>query len=369
MFSRTASVIASLALGGLFLAAGWATVPTRGASPTITFQVRDPGDIAPGGEPVPVFLMRSDRSTLRAGTAHGRPDGKIGVTLFDPADPRLIQSSEAVLLNADIRVLWLLASDEERAELWRGVQAVGRGLREAIDTVLASPEFVNDYRNDLTDIGRQAIEDAWRAPETRAAYDEFLRSAEPMLHDLIGRDLKGIVLKRVEPMIWDLIGANMGAMVDVFRSKPWDLSPIDQTIESIQREVRDRGVLEKTAQRLFESWQAKAFLQTFAGAVMDAVARDTRVRDVLGRLVTDPRLSASLTPLAKPVGELGRLAPNVLFGVHPHADLNAIAAYTFRGLLTGEGGQLIILMSAQQREAMLRLDQFAPRPLLHSVPQ
>lgn len=153
-----------------------------------------------------------------------QPDGRVDITLFDPSDPRLIHGSEALMFNTEFRVLWLLATDEERARLWRGIEEVGRGLRTAMDGILESPEFTGEYRDALQEIGRMAIEEAWRAPSTRATYEEFLRSAEPMLHDIVGRDLKAIATKQVEPLVWNLIGANVGMALDPFRSQSW-ISP------------------------------------------------------------------------------------------------------------------------------------------------
>ena len=366
MFGRPAAMAASIGLSVLFLSAGWAALPTRNAPATWTYWLQDPAAAAEG-ETMPVFIMRADRSTLRAGQASLKADGRIDVTLYDPSDPRLIQGSEGLLFSADLRVLWLLASADERAQLQRGLEKLGRGLRDAVDAVLRSPEFNEDYRNLLKEIGRDTIEAAWHDPRTRSAYDELVRSAEPVLREAVGRDLKAIVMKRAEPMLWDMLSANVGTLLNVFHTHNWDLTPVEQALEAIQRDVRERALVEKTAQRILDGWQAKAFLQTFAGNVVDAVARDPRLKDVLGRLFTDQRLGPYLTAASQPAGELARLTPNVLFGVHPHSDLNALAAYTFRGFVTGRPGQLIILMSAHHREEILRLDRFSPRPLLHGA--
>lgn len=368
MFGRPAAMVASIGLSVLFLSAGWAALPTRNAPPTWSYRLQDAAAAAEG-EALPVFIMRADRSTLRAGIGKVKAGGRIDVTLYDPSDPLLAQGSEGLLFNADLRVLWLLASEEERTQLRHGVEKLGRGLREAVDAVLRSPEFNDDYRNLLKDIGREAIEAAWHHPGTRSAYDELVRSAEPVLREAVGRDLKAIVLKRAEPMLWDMLSANVGSLLKVFQAQNWDLTPVEQALEGIQRDVRERALVEKTVQRILDSWQAKAFLQAFAGNAVDAVARDPRIRDVLGRLFTDQRLGSYLAPASQPAGELARLAPNVLFGVHPHADLNALAAYTFRGFVTGRPGQLVILMSPRQREEILVLDRFSPRPLLHGAPQ
>ncbi|PWC78818.1 hypothetical protein [Azospirillum sp. TSH64] len=378
LFGKPAAVAASLALGALFLSAGWATLPTRHAAATVSYQLAAPMDGTPAASaaapaatpiPVPVFLMQPDHATMRSGTGLLRPDGRVDITLFDPSDPRLIHGSEALLFNTEFRVLWLLATDEERARLWRGIEEVGRGLRTAMDGILESPEFTGEYRDALQEIGRMAIEEAWRAPSTRATYEEFLRSAEPMLHDTVGRDLKAIAMKQVEPLVWNLIGANVGMALDPFRSQSWDLGPVDQAVDAILREAREAGLVNRAARQLADSWQAKAFLKTFAGNVVDALAHQQRLRDVAGRMVNDPRLGAYLKPVSGPAGDLARLAPDLLFGVQAGADLNALAAHTFQGFLTGRGGPLIVMMSARQREDILTLDRYSPRILLHAVPQ
>ncbi|PWC52738.1 hypothetical protein TSO221_13155 [Azospirillum sp. TSO22-1] len=368
MFGRPAAMAASIGLSLLFLSAGWATLPTRNPPPTWVYRLPDPGSVA-AADAIPVFIMRADRSTLRAGQANVKADGRIDVTLYDPSDPRLIDGSEGLLFNADLRVLWLMASEEERAQLQRGLEKLGRGLREAVDAVLRSPEFNEDYRSALTEIGRETIEAAWRDPRTRAAYEELLRSAEPVLREAVGRDLKAIVLKRAEPLLWEMVSANVGSLFSVFHAHQWDLTPVEQAMDAIQRDVRERALIEKTAQRILDSWQAKDFLRTFAGNVVDAVARDTRLKDVLARLLTDQRLGPYLSAASQPAGELARMTPQVLFGVHPQSDLNALAAYTFRGFVTGRPGPLIILMNAQRREEILALDRQSPRPLLHGTAQ
>ncbi|HYH37430.1 MAG TPA: hypothetical protein VD860_04345 [Azospirillum sp.] len=366
MFGRPAAMAASIGLSVLFLAAGWATLPTRNPPATWVYRLPDPGAAA-AADAIPVFIMRPDRSTLRAGQANIKADGHIDVTLYDPSDPRLIEGSEGLLFNADLRVLWLMASEEERAQLQRGLEKLGRGLRDALDAVLRSPEFNEDYRGALTEIGRETIEAAWRDPRTKAAYEELLRSAEPVLREAVGRDLKAIVMKRAEPLLWEMVSANVGSLFSVFHAHQWDLTPVEQALDAIQRDVRERALIEKTAQRILDSWQAKDFLRTFAGNVVDAVARDTRLKDVLARLLTDQRLGPYLSAASQPAGELARMTPQVLFGVHPQTDLNALAAYTFRGFVTGRPGPLIILMSAQRREEILALDRQSPRPLLHGA--
>ncbi len=368
MFGRPAAMAASVGLSILFLSAGWAALPTWNAPSTLAYLLPD-GDLAAEDETMPVFVLRPDHSTLRAGVARMRAGGRIDVTLYDPSAPELSQEGEGLLFNADLRVLWLLASDEERGALRQGLEKLGIGLRDAIDAVLRSPEFNDDYRPVLKDVGRHAIDTAWHHPGTRAAYDDLVRSAEPVLREAVGRDLRAIVMKRAEPMVWDMLSANVGSVFKLFQDQPWNLTPVEQALESIQRDVREQALVEKTTQRILDSWQAKAFLQAFAGNAMDATVRDPRMREALHHLLTDQRLGPYLAPASQPAGALARLAPQVLFGVHPQSDLNALAAYTFRSFITGRPGRLIILTNPRQRDRILALDRFAPRPLMYGVPQ
>lgn len=368
-FHRHGTLLASLSLWVLFLSAGWSALPMRDRQPVWTFRPADrsAGIAAVSARPVPVFAMRPDRSTLRVGTGSTQADGRIEFTPFDPDDPLLVQGSEGLLFDADLRVLWLLASDEERTRIRLGIDALGRGLREAVDAVLKSPEFADDYKGELTNVIQQAADSAWREPVMRNAYDDLVRGVEPLLRDAARRDLMPLVLNRIEPLIWEMLGANAGALIDIFRTRQWDLKPVERTMDAILRDARERGIVERTSRRILDSRQARTFIQTFAGAVMDAMTRDPRIGGLLVRLVTDQRIGGYLSPLSQPAADLARFAPGMLLGVHPNNDLNAIAAFTFRGFITGRSGRLIILTNPGQRDEMLRLDPRAPRPLLRDA--
>lgn len=386
-FGRKGAVVVSLALGCLYLAAGQATLPRRDMPATWSYHL--PADrlasefpTLTGSAPVthptradtdgplelPVYIMRGDRSTLRAGMALVNDRGQIDVSLYDPSDPQLIQGSEAVLFNADFRVLWLLAAEADRARLHENFTELSFGVRDTVDAMLRSPEFINEYRPALKDISLSSVTSAWNDPTTRVAYDEFIRAAEPVLRDTVERDLKAIVTRRAEPAVWEMLSANVGALMTVFLSPSWDTTPLEQALDDIQREIRDRGLLTQAASRLLDSWQAREFIRVFAGNVMDSLAADPRTKDVLGRLITDDRLAGYLGPASGPAARLARRLPDVLFGIHPSTDLNAIAAYSFRSFLTGEANKLVILMSPQHRDEMLRLDRRSPRVLMHGAP-
>ena len=386
-FGRKWAVAASLGLACLYLAAGQATLPRRDMPATWTYHlppdrvvkefpglagdlpVTHPGRAdADGPLDLPVYIMRGDRATLRAGMARVDETGRFDISLYNPSDPQLIQGSEAVMFNADFRVLWLLAAEADRARLHDIFTELGFGVRDAIDAVLHSPEFISEYRPALKDISLSAVTTAWNHPSTRTAYEEFARAAEPILRDTVERDLRAIISKRAEPAVWEMLSANVGALMTLFMSPSWDTSPLEQALDDIQREIRDRGLLTKAATQLLESWQARDFIRIFSGNVMDSLAADPRTKDVLGRMVTDDRLAGYLGPAAVPAAKLGRRLPDVLFGIHPSTDLNAIAAYSFRSFLTGDANKLVILMSPQHRDEMLRLDRRAPRVLMHGAP-
>ncbi|SMH35461.1 hypothetical protein [Azospirillum agricola] len=364
-------VIASLLLLGLFTAAGLSALPLRGAPPSLFFTpaVPDPLPALSGG--IPVLTLRADRTTIRSGyatrEATDQPGGRLRVTLYDPYEPLLAQASEGVLFSADLRTLWMLATDEERTRLREGFTELAQSLRRSADAILHSPEFNADYRPALQEAARNAIEAAWRSPRTRAAYDEMMRGAEPVLRDTALREIRPILLRRVDGLIWDTVQANIGTVLDVFNARPWNTAPIEQALEGALRDIRDQGVMERMVASIFETRQTKAFLQVFAGTTMDMLAADRTVENTLVRLATDPRMTAYLTPMAQPANALSLAAPRILFGVRDGSDLNAMAAYTFNGLIAGRPGPVVILMSPQQRDEMLRLDSRAPKLLVRSL--
>ncbi len=73
--------LASLCLLALFVAAGMAALPLRGASPNLSFVPVSPDTLPPLNGVFPVLTLRPDRSTIRSGYAKSRPRWP------DPRDP------------------------------------------------------------------------------------------------------------------------------------------------------------------------------------------------------------------------------------------------------------------------------------------
>lgn len=355
----------------LFAMAGIAALPLRGSLTSWTFALAVPEPVKP--EPVapnatiPVLTLRPDRTTIRSGFAGVLSDGRIRVTLYDPGDPALAKASEAALFNADLRTLWMLATDAERSELRQGFSRLGAAVRQAADETLRSPEFNDEYRPMLQEVARTAVEKAWRMPTTVAAYEEMTRAAEPQIRDTLSREVRPLVMRRLDGLLWDMVQANVGSVFDVFGQRQWNTAPLEMALEAAIRDIRELSVVERMTGHIVANRQTKAFIQVFAGNVMDALATDPAVETVLMRLVTDPRMTKFLAPLAQPAGDVSRMAPRILFGVRANADLNAMSAYSFNGFLNARTGPVVILMSPEQRDQMLLLDPRAPKLLVRSA--
>ena len=181
------------------------------------------------------------------------------------------------------------------------------------------------------------------------------------------REIRPLLIRRFDGVVWDILQANLGTVLDVFNARPWNTAPLEQAFEGAMRDIREMGVIERMVANLFETRQTKAFLQIFAGNAMDVLVADRRVEDTIVRLATDPRMTAYLTPMGGPANELSLIGPRILLGVREGSDLNAMAAYTFNGLIAGRPGPVLILMSPEQRDEMLRLDYRAPQILVRSA--
>jgi hypothetical protein len=352
----------SAAIVVLFAAMGWSTLPRDVTASSTAVVVRDPDT---PGTPVgaPVFLLRDSGTAVRFGNATATPDGGIRVGFFDPLDPLLASATEAVSLPGDPRLLWLLASPTERQSLREATTDFAASLSHSFFAVLSSPEFRGEYRDQFLQRLRADLETAWQNTRNSGAWQELLRGYEPILRDTASRDLRPIIEGHFRGVPMRMLRLNAWQIIDPFHDAEWNMTPIENALQSGIQEIRDRELPEKTAVRLLEAPPTTAFIRTFADAMSGELAHDTGLRDVASRMLLDERFRPYLNPAIASFMDLSRIAPRLLVNLHGSTDLNPVASFVIRTLVLGRSDRVVVFMNPAQRDEMVALDPAAVHPL------
>src|SRR6185437_2933504 len=129
----------SAALVLLFAALGWMALPRDVTRNGAAYSFRDPVANGSGIVP-PIFVLRANGAAVRFGNAVVTPQGVIRVGVYDPFDPLLAGATEAITLPADARLLWFLASHDERQALRDRTAELALAVSRSMLDILRSPE-------------------------------------------------------------------------------------------------------------------------------------------------------------------------------------------------------------------------------------
>jgi hypothetical protein len=289
--------------------------------------------------------------------------GIIRVGVYDPLDPSFGHATAAVSLPGDGRLLWLLASPDERQTLRDKAAAVVLGISHSAAEIARSPTFTAEYRDKFMQILRNAVRKAWDASRTSGAWQDLLRSYQPILRHVAARDLRPIIERNFEGVALRMLKANALGMIDPFHDRPWNTEPIEQALQDSIQEVRNREIAEQTALRLLDAPQTTAFLRVFVGTVGETLAHDAALQDLVAQMVYDPRFRPSMATAIDRLLDLGRTAPRLLVSLHGSADLNLVAAAAIRTSLSGRPDRVVVLLTPEQRDELMALDPSMVHPL------
>jgi hypothetical protein len=352
----------SVALLGIFVALGWSALPANLAASSAALRLAD-AKAGDAGFVIPVFVLRPDGAAVRFGNAETEAEGIVRVGLFDPLDPLLTHATAAVSLPGDGRLLWLLASPEERQALRSKATALAVGLSRSAADVVRSPAFAADYRDPFMQILRNAVQAAWTASRDSGAWQDLLRSYQPVLRAVAVRDLRPIVERRFQGIALRMLKANTLAMLDPFHDRGWNIEPVEQALQESIEEIRSRDIPEQTALRLLDTPQTTAFLRVFVAAASDRLAQDPALQNLVAQMVYDPRFRPIMQPAIDALLDLGRTAPRLLVSLHGSTDLNLAAAAALRTMISGRPDRVVVFMAPRQRDELIALDPAAVHAL------
>lgn len=345
----------------VFATLGWSALPHDVTASGSSILLRDSKESRSIG--LPVFVLRENGSAVRFGEAAIAQGGSIRIGLYDPLDPLLGRATEAVSLPGDPRLLWLLASPSERQSLRDATAEFLRAMPQTVLAVLQSPEFVHGYRDSLVQRLRADLEAAWQTTRESGAWQELLRGYEPILRDTASRELRPIIESRFRGVPMRMLRANALQLIDPFGEPKWNMAPVEEALQTALQEVQERGLPERTVTRLLKAQPTTEFLQVFVDAMARELATDAALRDLVSNMVLDERFRSYLGLLTSRAMDLARVGPRLLVSLHGSTDLNPVASYVVRTLVSGRFDRVVVFMSPAQRDELMTLDADAVHPL------
>jgi hypothetical protein len=345
----------------LFTILGWTAIPSRATTLEGAWRLTDPAS-SDDKIAAHVFTLRPDGVAVLSGDAEQIPDGTIRIGLYDPLDPMLVNATLAVSLPGDLRLLWLLASEQERTRL-RGMASVLLiGLSDSLVATMQAPEFVADYRPQFARIAEAALTAAWQDRRIQAAWAQLLLAYEPIMREVATRELRPIVVSHFDGVAYRLMRANFVRLL-LPLSGEWDLEPAEQAIQETIADVRARDIPEHTLERLLAPLEARQFLEVFANVIGDNLAHDPGLVDLVARMATDTRFRPALALAAGPAGDLARSALQLVVSLHGSTDLNLVASFVFHVMAAGQTERVVVLMSDRQHRDIAAMDPGVARLL------
>lgn len=357
----------SIGLVVLFASLGWSALPRNVTAMSSSVTVRDTEPTSAGIGP-PVFVLRDDGTAVRFGSAVLTEGGVIRIGFYDSLDPLLAHATESVSLPGDPRLLWLLASQTERQTLRDATADLAQAASQSVFAVLRSPEFMTEYRDRFVQFLRADLENAWRNTRKSGAWQDLLRGYEPILRDTASRDLRPIIESHFRGVPMRLLRANALQIIDPFHDADWNMAPVEDALQAAIQEIRDREIPERAASRLLQAPPTIAFLRVFVDAMVRELAQDTALRELVGEMVFDNRFRPYLNNVTERVMDLARIAPHLLVSLHGSTDLNPVASFVIRTLVSGRQDRVVVFMSPAQRDELMTLDPASVRPLVRVEP-
>ena len=347
--------IVSGAMVTLFVALGWSALPSAIALQAGAIRLQD--ELA-GSAPIaaPVFVLNEDGSALRFGVAAMASPGIIRVGLYDTFEPRFRDAKIALSLPGDGRLLWLLASPNERRELREQADALALGVSFAVTEILRSDAFGADYRDPLWALLRADAQSAWDSLRDSPAWRDLAHRYQTVLRQTAARDLQPIMERRLQGIVPRMLRANALRLVDPFHDRTWDLEPIEDDLKDVLREVRDRGLIEQTGLQLLETPQTLAFLKQFIDVVGTTLARDSALIELVGRMTEDLRFRPYTEAATTPLLNLGRTGARLLVSPRADSKLNLVAATAIHTAIAARFERVVVFVNPRQRDQLRALD-------------
>lgn len=338
-------MLVSLGIIAGFVGAAWRVLPHAPSDERVLyFREAPPLTITYSGT-VPVFVMKPDHSVVRHGVATIGPAGRIRVDLFPSTMGAYAEATEAILADPSLGVLWAAASDSSQAQLRHRITQVQDNAAQAIERIITSDVFTNEYRPMLRAMLTDAISSAWRDPRTQKAVEGLLANAQPAMRRALDGQVREILVSRLSAAIWQMLRANWANALGVPFGYQLDYEPAIRAMTETLADPRLQQVLLNFGRSQLETAEARQLTERIVIGSIDALMRDPRVPTVVTQMFWDVRLRAMLRPFTDSLFALAGALPQHLGGLGSESTLNPLAAHVFKAFAVASRTPLIMLVT------------------------
>lgn len=337
----SAVLIAALILVGLHV------LPLGARGGDVAHFVAPPGQLymSQAGT-IPVFVMRPDREVVRHGVARPVAGGLLRVEFYETPLPAFERTSEALLVEPGLSVLWVTATPANRKRLRQRIERLQDQVGLTIERVARSDAFARTYKPRLRDILSEAVIRAWREPRSQAVVDRLMKRGVPALRETMAGEAGDVLREHLGDAVWDMLKANWRRAFGVVLGGKLDYSPVNAALVEAWRDPRLRSAVRDLGTRLLALPESRQLSERLAVSLADTLVRDARLAQVIADMTADQRLIDEVRPLSQAFYDLAGAVPANLAGLGGENDVSPLAAHVFKSLGLDSRIDLILFVTS-----------------------
>lgn len=339
---RVVHVAMSLLIVVLIGAAAADVFPAIGSQATSAVRYRAPGT---RGANMPVFLLEEDGFPLQCGRADADGERLAIRPYANGRAPLAAPGTTAILMDADLRSLWTLLPDRQRAELRENFSDFVGTFHEALRKTLRSPAFDHEYRPVLRDILGRAFGRAFASPPVRGAWLAAIAAADPKAVDDLVASLRPVAVDKAETVLWDAVS---GFTANLFGKKDGtEQGALTRVLTETLKDPRGQDALARNLPPLIETPEVNALVAVLSTQFANALIEDDRFLPLVSRMVNDAYVVADgdARMVAQAAQSLLHSLPTKFIGLRHPGDHNALASFVFATLAKGRQARFVVLAS------------------------
>lgn len=348
--AKIIGLLASLACMAGFVLAGWSILPqSQGRGEVKVYMAPQmPLNLSKSGT-IPVFVMRDDRSAIRHGLATPLAGGLIEVEFFRDTRPRFAAATDALLFEPGLPVLWAVASDASHEELQARARAVQDEVGRTLERVMGSSVFNREYRPVLRAILTDAVASAWQDDRAKAALENIVRSADPIMREMLRTEAGQVLQDRLSVAFWEFLKANWTGPIELLMGGELDYAPLTEGLVEVFHDPTFQESLVALGTHVLEAHESRVLAERLVIGTVDALLRDGRVPEVAATLISDVRFHDAVRPLSEVLFTLATAIPRHLGGLGRERTLNPLAAHVFKAMTLNTRTNLIMFVTPENR--------------------